>query len=65
MQVGSMCNTVRTLSYLCKKLNSALSLELIEPVLPILNYLLNNENEVLRCKIFTFYLLFYILCNLF
>ncbi|KAG5307630.1 IMPA3 protein, partial [Pseudoatta argentina] len=41
----SICNIVRTLTYLCKKSDSALSLELIRPVLPIFNYLFNSGNQ--------------------
>ncbi|EGI68539.1 PREDICTED: uncharacterized protein LOC105143168 [Acromyrmex echinatior] len=42
---GSICNIVRTLTYLCEKSDSALSLELIRPVLPIFNYLFNSGNQ--------------------
>ena len=55
IQTGSICNIVRTLTYLCEKSDSALSLELIRPVLPIFNYLFNSGNQdyvnpELRCK---------------
>ncbi|KYN28104.1 Importin subunit alpha-1 [Trachymyrmex cornetzi] len=47
-----MCYIIRTLTIFCKKMDSALFLELIRPVLPVLNCLLNNENRDLRTNIF-------------
>ncbi|KYN35444.1 Importin subunit alpha [Trachymyrmex septentrionalis] len=50
---GSIYNIVRTLTYLCKRSNSALSLDRIRPILPVFKRLFNNQNigEELRSNI--------------
>lgn len=61
-----MRNIVWTLSNLCRNKNPPPPFELIKPVLPVFNRLLNYTDQDVLGKIFMFYLLsFYVLCNLF
>jgi len=57
MQVTFMDNISWLLSNLCQR-NPPLNLELIKPILPVFDRLLNSENENMICKIFVIYRFF-------